>query len=115
MPKLSDPFNEDTDGVDTSVITPQAELLRWYYRITHLFQATITNYQSPDHPISYPLHIPFQVCIMYVWCAMTKKNWQIKEAANRGRVHPSTKPGEFVSVDQLESTTPVFLLNSKEN
>ena len=46
--------------------------------------------------------------------ATTKKNWRAKGAANRGLVHPSTKPGEHASVDQLESTNPGFVAQIKE-
>ena len=44
---------------------------------------------------------------------MNTKNWRIKQAINRGSVHSSTKPGDCVSVDQLESTTPGFVAQLK--
>ena len=44
---------------------------------------------------------------------MTRTPWRVKGTANRGKIHPTTRPGECVSVDQIESYTPGFLAQLK--
>ena len=46
---------------------------------------------------------------------MPKKNWRTKGATSRGKIQPLTQPGEYVSVDQLESITPGFIAQLKGN
>eukprot|EP00957_Ditylum_brightwellii_P150919 11491463-Ditylum_brightwellii.AAC.1 len=44
---------------------------------------------------------------------MTRKEWRIKTKQNKGQVKKATTPGQVVSVDQLESTTPGFVVQLK--
>ena len=44
---------------------------------------------------------------------ITRQPWNIKVTANRGTIHPTTRAGKCVSVDQIESHIPGFLAQIK--
>ena len=44
---------------------------------------------------------------------MTRQPSLVKGVLNRGKIFPTTKPGEYVSVNQLESYTPGFVAQLK--
>ena len=44
---------------------------------------------------------------------ITKLHWRIQGAANRSTLHPTTRAGEFILVDQIKSFTPSFLAQIK--
>jgi hypothetical protein len=45
-------------------------------------------------------------CAGYIFGNMTKKPWRIKAELSKVKTVVVTGPGDFVSVDQLESITP---------
>ena len=113
LPSRPPRVDEAADDLETSAMTPQAELLRWHYRLSHLPFA-ILHLLANLRIIPYHLRLirpPKCACCMYG--NMTKTPWRVKGAANRRKIHPATKPGECVSVDQLESLTLGFLAQIK--
>jgi hypothetical protein len=96
-------LDDESERLDAAI--PRAEFSRWYYRLGHtsfaklklmaalgIFPRILATVQSPK-------------CLGCIFGAMTKKPWRTK-------AHPKVKnvvvrvPGECVSVDQLESSTP---------
>ena len=46
-------------------------------------------------------------CATCIYCSITQRQWRHKQ--NQRQIKVCTKPGECVSVDQLESSTPGFI------
>ena len=91
----------------------QAELLRWHHRLGHLsFQKlkllellrVIPSNLATAHPPK---------CAGCIYGALTKRPWRTKSLKESSKLFTATKPGECVSVDQLESTTPGFIAQFK--
>ena len=91
----------------------QAELLRWHHRLGHLsFQKlkllallrVIPSNLATAHPPK---------CAGCIYGALTKRPWRTKSLKDSSKLFTATKPGECVSVDQLESTTPGFIAQFK--
>jgi hypothetical protein len=106
-PSTNVPSQDDA----TSTLNSQAELLRWHYRLGHLPFANIRLMAAKGE-------IPKRLgtcrvprCQSCLYGRATKKPWRTKAQPNK--IKTVTKPGECVSVDQLESPVPGFKGQSK--
>ena len=101
----------ESDEEELSASTPYAELLRWHYRLGHMsfhklkamarlgiLPRRLANVENPK-------------CASCYFGKMTKRPWRTKVQPRR--VIPTTKPGQCVSVDQMESTTLGFVAQLK--
>jgi hypothetical protein len=86
----------------------QAELMQWHYRLGHL------SYQKLKQ-IALNGEIPKKLsklkppkCAGCLFGTMTKLPWHGKESASSHKIFVAAKPGEIVSVDQIESTEVGF-------
>ena len=80
----------------------QMELLRWHHRLGHLYFAkmrylAITCILPPKLATVVP-----PKCAGYLYTAMTRVPWR-RKGKKMKRLNIATKPGQCVSVDQLES------------
>ena len=93
-------------------IDPQDELLRRHYRLGHLpfdrIKQLSNKGQLPKHLVT--CHTPF--CAACQYGKMTKRPWRVK-ADNKETAKTATYPGQVVSMDQLESTSPGFIAQLK--
>ena len=93
-------------------LDPQDELLRWHYRLGHLpfdcIKQLANNGQLPKRLLT--CHTPF--CAACQYGKMTKRPWRVK-GDNKATAQTATFPGQVVSVDQLESTSPSFIAQLK--
>ena len=93
-------------------LDPQDELLRWHYRLGHLpfdrIKQLANNGQLKKHLLT--CHTPF--CAACQYGKMTKRPWRVK-GDNKATAKTATFPGQEVSVDQLESTSPSFITQLK--
>jgi hypothetical protein len=112
----------------TSTLASQAELLRWYYRLGHLpFANSRLMAAKGEIPKRLASHLPFanirlmaakgEIPKRLVTCQIprcqpclygraTKKPWRTKAQPNN--IRTVMRPGECVSVNQLESPVPGF-------
>jgi hypothetical protein len=114
------PFDLDHDDSATNLashddalsnLDPSTELLRWHYRLGHL---PFANIQLMAKRGEIPKRLGtcrVPKCQSCLYGRATKKPWRTKGSA--GKVKTVTKPGECVSVDQLESPVPGFVGQSK--
>ena len=93
-------------------LDPQDELLRWHYRLGHLpfdrIKQLANKRQLPKRLLT--CHTPF--CAACKYGKMTKRPWRVK-GDDKGTAKTATYPGQVVSVDQLESTSPGFIAQLK--
>ena len=93
-------------------LDPQDELLRWHDRLGHLpfdrIKQLATKGQLPKQLLT--CHTPF--CAACQYGKMTKRPWRVK-GDNKGMAKTAMHPGQIVSVDQLESTSPGFVAQLK--
>ena len=90
----------------------QDELLRWHYRLGHLpfdrIKQLVNNGQLPKRLLT--CHTP--ICAACQYGKMTKRPWRVK-GDNKAMAKTATYPGQVVSVDKLESTSPSFIAQLK--
>ena len=91
---------------------PQDELLRWHYCLGHLpfdrIKQLANTGQLPKRLLN--CHTPF--CAACQYGRMTKRPWRAK-GDDKNTAKTATYPGQVVSVDQLQSTTPGFIAQLK--
>ena len=91
----------------------QAELLRWHHRLGHLSFNKIRLLSSLGILPRRLTTVRPPKCPGCIYGAMTKRPWRTKAQSNKGKIYLATKPGDCVSVDQLESNTPGFIAQLK--
>ena len=95
---------------DTETITaddPQAELLRWHYRLGHASFKLIKLLSALAILPRRLKDAKTPKCAGCIFGAMHRRPWRTKPGKQKTReIHTVTKPGQCVSVDQLESRTP---------
>ena len=100
------------DDPEPKSMEPQDELLRWHYRLGHLpfdrIKQLADKGQLPKRLLT--CHTPF--CAACQYGKMTKRPWRVKGDDKR-TAKTATYPGQVVSVDQLESTSPGFIAQVK--
>ena len=96
---------------DPTKLTPFNELLRWQYKLGHApFKMLQQMATQGDLPRRLALVIPpFRAACKYG--KQTKCPWHTK--GPQRHICTATQPGQVVSVDQLESTTPGFIAQLK--
>ena len=95
--------NEREEDVDLSAMTPQAELMRWHYRLGHLPFAKLKILAKLGEIPKRLAKVFPPKCAGCIFGAMTKMPWRSR----------ATKPGECVSVDQMISTHVGFIAQLK--
>jgi hypothetical protein len=98
------PTNLVSQDDATSTLDSQAELLRWHYRLGHLPFANIRIMAAKGEIPKRLATCRVPRCQSCLYGRATKKPWQTKAQPNK--IRTVTKPGECVSVDQLESPIP---------
>ena len=97
-----------------TALDDQAELMRWHYRLGHisfkklkilavmgLIPKRLVNVKSPK-------------CAGCIFGKMTRRPWRTKPTSNGNRkIFKTTKSGQCVSVDQMESTEQGFIAQLK--
>jgi hypothetical protein len=103
----------DDDDKPLTADTPQAELLRWHYRLGHIPFARLRILALLVTIPRQLIHVKSPKCAGCLYGAMTKRPWRTKSQQNKSKIRTVTRPGDCVSVDQLESTTPGFFAQLK--
>jgi hypothetical protein len=108
----SPPIAED-EGVPLAAADDQAELMRWHYRLGHLFFQKLKQLALNGKIPKILSKIKPPKCAGCLFDAMTKLPWRGKESALSHEIFVATKPGEIVSVNQLELTEVGFFAQLK--
>ena len=103
----------EDDEFSPTIEDPTRELLLWHYRLGHLpFARLQAMARAGDLPRRLTTcRVP--ECAACRLGKATKVPWRTKGKNNTGAIHPVTAPGQCISVDQLESTTPGFIAQLK--
>jgi hypothetical protein len=101
------PIAEDED-VTLAAADDQAELMRWHYRLGHLSFQKLKQLALNGEIPKKLLKLKPPTCAGCLFGAMTKLPWRGKEWVFYHKIFIVTKPGEIVSVDQMESTEVAF-------
>ena len=101
--KTATPSNIIPDTETMTAKDPQAELLRWHYRLGHASFKLLSALKILPTNLA---NAKTTKCAGCIYGAMTKRPWRTKPGKHKtSEIHTVTKPGQCVSVDQLESRT----------
>jgi hypothetical protein len=95
------PEDEDVQGM-----TPQAELLKWHYRLGHLPFGRIQHLAGRGDLPAYLAKAKVPLCAACMFGKATKRPWRTRAPKNKMTIPAATCPGAVVAVDQLVSSTP---------
>ena len=100
------------DDREPTSLDPHDELLRWHYRLGHLSFDRIKQLASMGQLPKRLLSSKKPFCAACQYGKMTKRPWRVK-GEDKKATKTATKPGQIVSVDQLESNTPGLIAQLK--
>ena len=103
-------IDEDVDVIHNN---PQAELLRWHYRLGHLSFKTIRAMAANGTLPKRLLDCQVPKCSSCMYGKLHRKPWRTKIKKNVKPISSIEGPGDCISVDQLESRTPGFIAQMK--
>ena len=93
-------------------LDPHDELLRWHYRLGHLPFNRIKQLAHKGQLPKRLLACTKPLCAACQYGKMTKRPWRVK-GDNKTISKTATRPGQIVSVDQLEANTPGLIAQLK--
>jgi hypothetical protein len=97
------------DEEDTVVSdNPAAEFLRWHHKLIHMSAAKMLAMARQGLLPKKLEKCPVPTCTSCLYGRATRRPWRTKPRLGHkgGKLRTATGPGQCVSVDQLESTTP---------
>jgi hypothetical protein len=92
---------------------PQAELLWWHYWLGHISFARLCILALLGTIPRKLIHAKNLKCAGCMYGAMTKWPWRTKAQQDKSKIKSGTRPGDCISVDQLESWTLGFITQLK--
>ena len=101
------PEDDEPNSMD-----PHDELLRWPYRLGHLSFERIRQLARTGQLPRRLLTCKKPFCTACQYGKLTKRPWRVK-GDDKQSTKVATRPGQIVSVDQLESNTPGFIAQLK--
>ena len=101
--------NENSNFPERALSDDEAELMRWHLRLGHTsFDKLRVMANNSDIPKRLAgCKIP--KCAGCLYGKMTRRAWRTKQKPSKVEPATITAPGDCVSVDQLESTSPGFI------
>lgn len=93
--------------------TPEGELLRWHHRLGHLAWKKLKLLALLGVIPRRLAKIRSPPCACCIAANMSRLPTRSKGAGSVRTIHPATRPGQYVSVDQLECSTPGFVAQLK--
>ena len=102
---------EEEDNI--SADNPQADFIRWHYLLGHVLLNKLHLLSALGVLPQHPLTVKTSKCSGYLYGAIHRCPWMTKSPHNYGKFQQVTSPGEFISVYQLDSSTPGFISKIK--
>ena len=109
--ELPEKIFEDKDL--SSAKDPQVELLRWHYRLGHLSFNIIRAMSAAGILPKRLSKVHPPKCAACIFGKSTWHPWQTKAKPQDRQIPKIEHPGDCISVDQMESTTPGFVAQLK--
>jgi hypothetical protein len=91
----------------------QAELMQWHYHLGHLSFQKLKQLALNGKISKKSSKFKPPKCAGCLFGAMTRLPWRRKESASSHKIFVAAKPGEIVSVDQIELTEVGFFSQLK--
>jgi Reverse transcriptase (RNA-dependent DNA polymerase)/GAG-pre-integrase domain len=83
-----------------------SEMLKWHHRLSHISFKRIQRMSRRGQLPSYLSNCPIPTCQSCMYGKMTRRPWRTKSKQKHESLGTIDKPGDCVSVDQLESSIP---------
>jgi hypothetical protein len=99
---------EDTTQPHAELSTDEQELMHWHLRLSHLPFTRLLSMARLGLLPKRLLQVQQPFCSGCAFGRMTRRPWRTKAPYNK-TPKQVTQPGQCVSVDQLDSTTPGFI------
>ena len=100
------------DDPEPTSLSPHDELLRWHYRLGHLPFEQVKQLARTGQLPKRLLNCKKPFCAACQYGKMTKRPWRVKGDSKQS-TRVATRPGQVVSVDQLESNSPGLIAQLK--
>lgn len=102
------------DEEDHIADSASASFLKWHHRLGHMSPTKMRIMARMGMLPSSFSDCPVPLCTSCLFGKATKRPWRTKTPSNKGDPSKTvTKPGDCVSVDQLESSTPGLIAQMK--
>ena len=115
-----------TDRIDLPVIIedeedtafhekPAAEFLRWHHKLNHMSAAKMQSMAKRGVLPKILARCQIPACTSCLYEKATRRPWRTKPKVGHqsGKLRTATEPGQYISVDQLESTAPGLIAQIK--
>jgi Reverse transcriptase (RNA-dependent DNA polymerase)/GAG-pre-integrase domain len=102
---LIDGPSEKEDEVQIITSSDSEQLLRWHNKLSHVSMKRIQRMARNGYLPSNISNCKMPLCQSCLYGKQTRKPWRSKPSKNQVPTNIATRPGECVSVDQLESST----------
>lgn len=89
------------------------ELLRQHYKTGHLPFSKLQRMASIGQLPKRLADCRIPKCSACMYSKATRRAWRTKSTANAGKLRTATRPGEIVSIDQIESSTKGLIAQVK--
>jgi len=100
--------NDKIEGVDG-----MSEWMRWHYRLGHMSFRKMKILCTMGFLPKRFLKLKNPKCAGCLYGSMTRQPWRNKGQSNVRSIHKSSRPGQCISIDQMESSTPGFIAHTK--
>ena len=100
------------DDPEPTSLNPHDEQLRWHYRLGHLPFYRVKQLARTGQLPKRLLTCKKPFCAACQYGKMTKRPWRVK-GDSKQTTREATRPGQVVSVDQLESNSPGLIAQLK--
>ena len=99
-----------TNNDEEEFSDPQQELLKWHMRLGHLPFGKLQQLATQNVIPKRLANCKTPMCIGCIYRKATRRSWRDKAVPwNTGGTNIIRRPGDCVSIDQLESPTPGFI------
>jgi Reverse transcriptase (RNA-dependent DNA polymerase)/GAG-pre-integrase domain len=94
---------------------PAAEFLRWHHKLNHMSGAKMQSMAKRGLLPKILAKCQIPACTSCLYGKATRRPWRTKPKVGHqgGKLRTATEPGQCISVDQLESTTPGLIAQIK--
>ena len=105
-------LEEEEQQPDKSLV---AQFLNWHYKLNHLSPAKMKSMAAQGLLPHKLINASVPICPACEFGKATQRAWRTKPSKRHqgGKLRVATRPGECISVDQLESTTPGLIAQIK--